>query len=192
MSDKAKVVRLTPAEMSRAIELARQDVARQAARIATLENALRACLGDKYGNPPGLYALGLAAMRADSYSSEERDVIAEADRIEAKARAALEALDDEKIAHETTTAAHTITIMFIVGGEEVPVEANVEAPLQVARDLALEKSHNTGRPFADWQVFTELGLLLASESPVATIVDDFRAARCARLLLSPKAGVGAA
>jgi hypothetical protein len=33
-------------------------------------------------------------MRADSYSSEENDVIAEAERIELKARAVLEALDE--------------------------------------------------------------------------------------------------
>ena len=50
-----------------------------------------------------------------------------------------------------------ITLIFIINGVDVPVEANLNAPLKVARDKALKDSNNTGRPLDEWEVHTEEG-----------------------------------
>lgn len=53
-----------------------------------------------------------------------------------------------------------IHVAFIINGDEVTVETRVTTLLGVARDEALIKSKNTGRPFTDWEISTENGMVL--------------------------------
>ena len=59
-----------------------------------------------------------------------------------------------------------IRIVFIINGENVPVEADTNSPLHVARDLALTKSHNVGRPLHEWEIRDEMGELLWGDMTV--------------------------
>lgn len=79
-----------------------------------------------------------------------------------------------------------MNIIFIINGENVPVELDMDEPLCVWRDRALQKSHNTGRPFAEWDVRDERGVRL---SPWDTPADrDF--ANNERVFLCLQMGCG--
>ena len=79
-----------------------------------------------------------------------------------------------------------ITIIFIVNGEDVPVDASVHAPLLAARNKALADSHNTGRPPEEWEVRDERGVLLPPEQKVETFNFPDRV----RLFLTLRVGAG--
>jgi hypothetical protein len=52
-------------------------------------------------------------------------------------------------------------ILFIINGQEVPTVVNVNYPLGVARNCALENSaEDIGRPFDEWEVRSQAGVLL--------------------------------
>lgn len=45
-----------------------------------------------------------------------------------------------------------LTIVFIIGGESIEVEANPHEPLHVARDHALKEGEHSGRAADDWEI----------------------------------------
>ena len=59
-----------------------------------------------------------------------------------------------------------ITLVFIVMGVDVPVEANINEPLKVARDKALHQSNNTGRPVDEWQITNAEGHELSPDTKI--------------------------
>jgi len=79
-----------------------------------------------------------------------------------------------------------ITLIFIVNGVDVPVEANLNEPLKVARNKALEESNNTGRPMDEWEVHNDEGQALETDQKIEALglVDG------ARLFLNLKVGAG--
>jgi hypothetical protein len=79
-----------------------------------------------------------------------------------------------------------ITIIFIINGVDVAVEANLHAPLATARNHALEQSGNTGRPVDDWVIRDEKGVTLPPEQKV----ERFNFANGLRLFLMPAVGAG--
>ena len=50
------------------------------------------------------------------------------------------------------TEKNKISLIFIVNGVDVVIDANVHEPLKVARDKALKDSNNTGRNMDEWEV----------------------------------------
>jgi hypothetical protein len=81
-----------------------------------------------------------------------------------------------------------LTLVFVVGGEDVAVEINPNAPLKAALEKALAKSGNTGRPPNDWEVTDEGGSVLDP----STKVEDLGLQDGARLFLTPKVSKGGA
>lgn len=81
-----------------------------------------------------------------------------------------------------------ITLIFIVNGVDVPVEANIHEPLKVARDKALKDSNNTGRPVDEWEVHNEEGQAL---DPLKK-VEALGLSDGSRLFLNLKVGAGGA
>ena len=79
-----------------------------------------------------------------------------------------------------------IRIVFIINGENVPVDANMHSPLHVARDRALTQSHNTGRPLHEWEIRDEKGTLLPPDAKI----ESFNFPNNVRLFLSLKVGAG--
>ena len=55
---------------------------------------------------------------------------------------------------------HKIRLIFIINGQDFPVEANINAPLLEAVQRALAESGNTGRPVDEWEVRDTSGVLL--------------------------------
>jgi hypothetical protein len=78
-------------------------------------------------------------------------------------------------------------LVFIVNGEDVPVDANESAPLTNARDAALRLSRNTARPPNDWELYDIQGRPISdtSRTPVA-----FGFAPDTRLFLTLRVGAG--
>jgi hypothetical protein len=81
---------------------------------------------------------------------------------------------------------HKLTIIFVVNGQDVPTEMPVKAPLKAARDKALEKSQNTGRPFDEWEIRTEAGIVLSPDEKIET----FNFKDGVRLYLTLRVGAG--
>lgn len=81
-----------------------------------------------------------------------------------------------------------LTLIFIVNGVDVPVEANIHEPLKVARDKSLKDSNNTGRPVDEWEVHNDEGQALDPDKKVEELglIDG------ARLFLNLKVGAGGA
>ncbi len=80
-----------------------------------------------------------------------------------------------------------ITLIFIINGENFPVEANVNAPLLVAVEKALAVSGNTGRRDPrEWEVRDSSGVLLELDRTIKELgLKDG-----ARLFLSLRVGAG--
>lgn len=82
---------------------------------------------------------------------------------------------------------HKITLIFIINGENFPVETNVDAPLIQAVERALVQSGNTGRRDPrEWEVRDSSGALLE----VDRTIKDLGLKDGARLFLSLKVGAG--
>lgn len=79
-----------------------------------------------------------------------------------------------------------LTIIFIIGGEEVSVEANPNAPLQAARNKALEIAKETGREPDQWEIKDANGKVL---DPAAK-VKDLGLKDGVKLFLGPKVSGG--
>lgn len=87
-----------------------------------------------------------------------------------------------------TDKKNKISLVFIVMGVDVPVEANMHEPLKVARDKALEQSNNTGRPVDEWQITNADGHELSPDSKI----DELGLEDGARLFLTLKVAAGGA
>jgi len=79
-----------------------------------------------------------------------------------------------------------ITIIFIVNGVDVHIEADGNQPLSVARNLALTESNNTGRPMDEWEVHNDEGVLL---DPLKTPI-ELNIQNADRLFLNLSVGCG--
>jgi hypothetical protein len=53
-----------------------------------------------------------------------------------------------------------IKIIFIINGQDYPIEVNVNAPLIEAVERALSESDNKGRALDEWEVRDASGVLL--------------------------------
>jgi hypothetical protein len=84
------------------------------------------------------------------------------------------------------TSRNKITLIFIVNGVDVSIDANIHEPLKVARNKALTDSNNTGRPMDEWEVHNVEGQTLDPDKKIEELglVDG------ARLFLNLKVGAG--
>jgi hypothetical protein len=81
---------------------------------------------------------------------------------------------------------HKIKIIFIINGQDYPIEANVHAPLMEAVQRALAESNNTGRSPDEWEVRDASGVLLeTNRTPKDLGLQDG-----VRLFLSLRVGAG--
>ena len=84
-----------------------------------------------------------------------------------------------------------ITLIFIVNGVDVLVEANINEPLKVARNQALKDSNNTGRPVDEWEVHNDEGEALDPTKKIEEL-EELGLVDGARLFLNLKVGAGGA
>jgi len=79
-----------------------------------------------------------------------------------------------------------ISLIFIVNGVDVPIDANLNQPLKVAREKALKESNNTGRPADEWEIHNDKGQILDPDKKVKELgLTDGD-----RLFLNLKVGAG--
>ena len=78
-----------------------------------------------------------------------------------------------------------ITIMFVVNGDPANIEANVNAPLQVAVTKALAETENESQPLENWIVTNEAG----DQLDITQKVESFDFPEGVTLIVSLKAGV---
>jgi len=81
---------------------------------------------------------------------------------------------------------HKIKIIFIINGQDYPIEANINAPLMEAVQRALAKSDNKGRPPEEWEVRDANGVLLEKHRTPK----DIGLVEGVRLFLSLRVGAG--
>ncbi len=79
-----------------------------------------------------------------------------------------------------------IGLIFIINGQDFPIEANIHAPLMEAIQRALATSGNTGRPPDEWEVRDTSGVLLEKNRTPK----DLGLHNGARLFLSLRVGAG--
>jgi hypothetical protein len=79
-----------------------------------------------------------------------------------------------------------ITIVFIINGQDVPVETNSNAPLKNAVREALRESGNTGREADEWETRDASGVLLETNRKV----QELGIVAGSRLFLSLRVGAG--
>jgi hypothetical protein len=80
-----------------------------------------------------------------------------------------------------------LDLVFVVNGEDVPISANVHAPLAVAAEHALKESQNLGsRSLDQWEVRDAKGVLLEMNRKVG----ELGLQNGSRLFLSLRAGAG--
>jgi len=84
-----------------------------------------------------------------------------------------------------------ISMIFIVNGEDYEEHADPNEYLSDVRDRALKKSHNTGRPFREWQIRDARGYMLPPDIKIRSLRFDKSDQSCDRLFLSLKIGYGA-
>jgi hypothetical protein len=77
-------------------------------------------------------------------------------------------------------------LIFIINGQDFPIEVNIHAPLMEAVQRALAESSNTGRPPDDWEVRDASGVLLEKNRTPK----DLGLHNGARLFLSVRVGAG--
>lgn len=92
----------------------------------------------------------------------------------------------EKEKEEKEKQPNLISLTFIVNGTETIVEkVNVNQPLHVSVQKALEQTGNTGRSISEWQVIFNDQTLDSNKK-----VEDFNFPENAVIFLSLKAGQG--
>lgn len=79
-----------------------------------------------------------------------------------------------------------ITLVVIVSGTPISVEANPKQKLQVIAQKALEQTGNTSRPLSDWTIKTRDGVVL----DMANTVESYEFTDGTQLVMSLEAGVG--
>ena len=84
------------------------------------------------------------------------------------------------------TSPNKITLIFIINGVDVPVGANLNQSLKVARNKALKESNNTGRTEDEWEVHNDEGQALDPNQKVGSL----GLADGDRLFLNLKVGAG--
>lgn len=77
-------------------------------------------------------------------------------------------------------------LVVVVSGVSYDVKANVEAPVLVVIEKALEESGNQGQPPQNWELRDAAGKLLDPQKKL----EDYHLPDGAKLFLSLKAGVG--
>jgi len=81
---------------------------------------------------------------------------------------------------------HKVRLIFIINGQDYPIEANTQAPLIEAVQRALAESDNMGRSPDEWEVRDASGVLLEkNRSP-----NDLGLIEGVRLFLSLSVGAG--
>lgn len=81
---------------------------------------------------------------------------------------------------------HKIKIIFIINGQDYPIESNVNAPLMEAVQRALAESENKGREHDQWEVRDASGVLLEKNRTPK----DLGLSEGVRLFLSLRVGAG--
>jgi hypothetical protein len=79
-----------------------------------------------------------------------------------------------------------VILIFIINGEDVPVEMSMEDILARARNKALGDSHNTGQPPDEWEIRNEKGHFLDSQSTIGS----HALKNGSKLFLTLKVGLG--
>jgi len=94
--------------------------------------------------------------------------------------------DGARLSLRSTKRHDKIALIFIINGVDVPVEANLNELLKVARDKALVESNNTGRPMDEWEVHSDEGQSLDVDKTVGAL----GLIKGERLFLNLKVGAG--
>ncbi len=81
---------------------------------------------------------------------------------------------------------NSITLIFIVNGVDVRVEANLHSPLKEARNRALADSNNTGRPMDEWEIHNAAGKPLDPDKKI----EELGLTDGTRLFLNLRVGAG--
>lgn len=81
---------------------------------------------------------------------------------------------------------HKLSLVFIINGQDFPIEVNARAPLISAVQRALGETGNTGRPPEEWEVRDAGGVLLEKHRTPG----DLGLRDGARLFLSLRVGAG--
>jgi hypothetical protein len=89
-----------------------------------------------------------------------------------------------EIAGQATGSKNKITLIIVVNGEPVSVEANVNAPLHTVIAKALADSGNVGQPPENWELKDEGGAVLDASKKI----EDSGISAGQKLFLSLKAG----
>lgn len=79
-----------------------------------------------------------------------------------------------------------IEFTIIVNGQPVPVKVNGNKPMQVAVEVALQVSGNSGQPIDNWELRDVSGQIIDLDKKV----EDFVLDKDTKLFLNLKAGVG--
>ena len=82
-------------------------------------------------------------------------------------------------------SSNKITLNVVVNGTEALVQANVNEPLHVVAQRALNETHNSGRPLAEWELKDGSGRVLDLNAQVSS----FQFAESTTLYLQPTVGV---
>ena len=79
-----------------------------------------------------------------------------------------------------------ITPIFIINGENFPINTNINAPIAAAAERALAASGNNARPLSEWQLRDSNGVLI----DMTRKVEDLGLKNGTRLFLSLRVGAG--
>jgi hypothetical protein len=66
------------------------------------------------------------------------------------------------------TASNKTQLLVVVNGVEIPVDANLNAPLRTVAQHALNATGNSGRPLSEWELKNDAGVLLDLDKPVGS------------------------
>jgi hypothetical protein len=81
---------------------------------------------------------------------------------------------------------HKVMLIFIINGQDFPLETNIKAPLKSAVQRVLAESGNTGRPPDEWELRDAAGVLLETHRTP----EELGIINGARLFLSLRVGAG--
>lgn len=81
---------------------------------------------------------------------------------------------------------HKVQLIFIINGQDYPIEVNINAVLMEAVKRALAESNNTGREPEEWEVRDASGVLLETNRTPK----DLGLHEGTRLFLSLRIGAG--
>ena len=79
-----------------------------------------------------------------------------------------------------------LSVSVIVNGQPVEVDVNLNAPLKVVAEHALNQSGNSGQPLENWEMRDAEGQIL----DLSRKAEDYGLTQGTKLFLNLKAGVG--